>query len=152
MAEASYAPASVWRRFMSMVYEGLLLFGPLLLIAFIYSVSLDFNDTSSAGSLTAKRLGLQLVCAAALVAYFTWGWSNQRCTLPMQTLGLRVVNARDPSRKVSPRQALLRALIAVPSTLTGIGLLSALLNRDSQTLHDRFSRTRLVHIPINRRV
>ena len=131
MAEASYAPASVWRRFMSMVYEGLLLFGPLLLIAFIYSVSLDFNDTSSAGSLTAKRLGLQLVCAAALVAYF---------------------NARDPSRKVSPRQALLRALLAVPSTLTGIGLLSALLNRDSQTLHDRVSGTRLVHIPINRRV
>ena len=70
----------------------------------------------------------------------------------MQTLGLRVVNARDPSRKVSPRQALLRALIAVPSTLTGIGLLSALLNRDSQTLHDRVSGTRLVHIPINRRV
>jgi len=152
MALAPYAPASVWRRFMSMVYEGLLLFGPLLLIAFIYSVSLDFNDTSSAGSLTAKRLGLQLVCAAALVAYFTWGWSDQRCTLPMQTLGLRVVDARDPSRKVSPRQALLRALIAVPSTLTGIGLLSALLNRDSQTLHDRFSGTRLVHIPINRRV
>jgi uncharacterized RDD family membrane protein YckC len=152
MAKASYAPASVWRRFMSMVYEGLLLFGPLLLIAFIYSVSLDFNDTSSAGSLTAKRLGLQLVCAAALVAYFTWGWSNQRCTLPMQTLGLRVVDARDPSRKVKPRQALLRALIAVPSTLTGIGLLSALLNRDSQSLHDRFSNTRLVHIPINRRV
>ena len=152
MAEASYAPASVWRRFMSMVYEGLLLFGPLLLIAFIYSVSLDFNDTSSAGSLTAKRLGLQLVCAAALVAYFTWGWSNQRCTLPMQTLGLRVVDARDPSRKVKPRLARLRALIAVPSTLTGIGLLSALLNRDSQTLHDRFSGTRLVHIPINRRV
>ena len=152
MAEASYAPASVWRRFMSMVYEGLLLFGPLLLIAFIYSVSLDFNDTSSTGPLSAKRLGLQLVCAAALVAYFTWGWSNQRCTLPMQTLGLRVVDARDPSCKVSPRQALLRALIAVPSTLTGIGLLSALLNRDSQTLHDRFSGTRLVHIPINRRV
>ena len=152
MALAPYAPASVWRRFMSMVYEGLLLFGPLLLIAFIYSVSLDFNDTSSAGSLTAKRLGLQLVCAAALVAYFTWGWSNQRCTLPMQTLGLRVVDARDPSRKVKPRQALLRALIAVPSTLTGIGLLSALLNRDSQSLHDRFSNTRLVHIPINRRV
>ena len=152
MALAPYAPASVWRRFMSMVYEGLLLFGPLLLIAFIYSVSLDFNDTASAGALTAKRLGLQLVCAAALVAYFTWGWSNQRCTLPMQTLGLRVVNARDPSRNVSPRQALLRALIAVPSTLTGIGLLSALLNRDSQTLHDRFSGTRLVHIPINRRV
>jgi len=149
---AASAPASVWRRFMGMVYEGLLLFGPLLLIAFIYSVSLDFNHSSNGGSLTAKRLGLQLISAAALVAYFTWGWSNHRCTLPMQTLGLRVVNARDPSREVSPRQACLRALIALPSTITGIGLLSALLNRDSQSLHDRLSDTRLVYIPINRRI
>ena len=141
-------PASVWRRFMGMVYEALLLFGPLLLLGFLYSVVVDFSDRADPASLAIKRLGLQLLLGGALLAYFVWGWTKNRCTLPMQTLGLRVQTL--DGAPASTRQAVIRGLIAVPSVLTGLGILWAIIDRDSQTLHDRLSGTRLVYIPVKR--
>lgn len=141
-------PATVWRRFMGMVYEGLLLFGPLLILGFLYSVVVDFSDRADPATLPFKRLGLQLFLGGALLAYFVWGWTKNRCTLPMQTLGLRVESRE--GGPLSQGRALLRAFIAVPSVLSGLGILWAMIDRDSQTLHDRLSGSRLVHIPVKR--
>lgn len=131
---------------MGNVYEGLLLIGPLLVIAFLYSVITDFNDQSAPQYEAAKRLGLQAVITLSVIAYFAWGWSKGRCTLPMQTLGLRVQlrNGAD----LSVQQALIRALAAFPSTFLLVGFIWAMFDRDSQTLHDRLLGTRLVHIPV----
>ncbi len=140
--------ATVWRRFMGAVYESLLLFGPLLLISFLYSFVTDFSDRADPNGLEIKRLGLQITLLLAIVGYFVWGWSKDRCTLPMQTLGLRVhSNTGGP---VTPRQALVRALLAIPSTLTLVGFFWGLIDKDSQSLHDKLAGTRLVYIPVNR--
>ncbi|MEN9772024.1 MAG: hypothetical protein RJA58_667 [Pseudomonadota bacterium] len=140
--------ATIWRRFMGAVYESLLLFGPLLLISFLYSFITDFSDRADPSGLEIKRLGLQITLLLAIVGYFVWGWSKDRCTLPMQTLGLRV-HSKD-GEPVTPRQALIRALIAIPSTLGLIGFLWCLIDKDSQSLYDKLAGTRLVYIPVKR--
>jgi uncharacterized RDD family membrane protein YckC len=141
-------PASVWRRFMAVVYEGLLLFGPLIALGFVYSIVADFSDAAEAQHQAIKRLGLQALLAAALLGYFTWSWSGSRCTLPMQTLGLRLETRE--GQPLSVRRALARALLAAPSTLTGLGFIWALLDRDRQSLHDRLTGTRLLYMPVGR--
>lgn len=133
---------------MGAVYESLLLFGPLLLISFLYSFLTNFSDRADPGSLEIKRIGLQITLLLAIIGYFVWGWSKDRCTLPMQTLGLRV-RSRD-GQPITPRQALVRALVAVPSTLSLIGFFWGLFDKDSQSLHDKIAGTRLVYIPVNR--
>jgi uncharacterized RDD family membrane protein YckC len=133
---------------MGSVYEGFLLVGPLLVLSFIYSVLVDFRDQGAPDLQSVKRFGLQLLLLAIVAGYFTWGWSNGRCSLPMQTLGLQV-QMQDGSN-VPPLRAFFRALLALPSMGLGVGLLWALFDRDAQTLHDRMTSTRLVHIPVKR--
>ena len=144
------AHATVWRRFMGAVYESLLLFGPLLLISFLYSFLTDFSDRADPGLVALKRLGLQLTLGSAIVAYFVWGWSRDRCTLPMQTLGLRVRSKDD--QPITPRQALLRALVAIPSTLSLVGFFWGIFDKDAQSLHDKIAGTRLVYMPVKRMI
>jgi uncharacterized RDD family membrane protein YckC len=141
-------PASVWRRFMAVVYESLLLFGPLLALGFVYSVAVNFSDAAEAQHQTIKRLGMQFLLAAALLGYFTWSWSGSRCTLPMQTLGLRLETRE--GQPLSVWRSLARALLAAPSTLTGLGFLWAMLDPDRQSLHDRLAGTRLLYVPVGR--
>jgi len=66
----------------------------------------------------------------------------------MQTLGLKLITAT--GEDLSAATAATRALLAIPSVLFGVGFLWAIFNRDSQTLHDRLSGTRLVYVPIGR--
>ena len=143
-------PAGVWRRFMGMVYECLLLFGPMLVVGFLYSVVVDFSDRASPDLLGMKRLGLQIVVGLGLLTYFVWGWTAGRRTLPMQTLGLSLISV--DGKLVTRPQALLRAIVAVPSALTGLGLIWALFDRDKQTPHDRIAGTRLVYTPVGRAI
>ena len=134
---------------MGMIYEGLLLFGPLMVIVFFYSFLVDFSDRADPALASVKRLGLQLTIAAMLLAYFVWSWSNDRVTLPMQTLGLRLVSATN-GEPLSPKTALIRALIAGPASVTGVALLWALFDRDNQSVHDRIAGTRLIHVPVKK--
>jgi uncharacterized RDD family membrane protein YckC len=143
-------PAGVWRRFMGMVYESLLLLGPVLVTGFLYSVVVDFSDRAGTESLGLKRLGLQLIIGLGLLSYFIWGWTKGRRTLPMQTLGLSLESTS--GHAITRPQALLRALVAIPSALTGLGLIWALFDRDKQTPHDRVAGTRLVYRPVGRAI
>ena len=133
---------------MAMVYEALLLFGPLLVLVFLYSFIVDFSDRADPGLANIKRIGLQLTLTGALMLYFVWSWTNGRCTLPMQTLGLKLITAAGD--ELSIRTAALRAVLAVPSVLLGVGFLWAIFDRDSQTLHDRLAGTRLIYVPVNK--
>jgi len=133
---------------MAMVYEALLLFGPLLVLVFLYSFIVDFSDRADPGLANIKRIGLQLTLTGALLLYFVWSWTNGRCTLPMQTLGLKLITAAGD--ELSVRTAALRAVLAVPSVLFGVGFLWAIFDRDSQTLHDRLAGTRLIYVPVNK--
>ena len=135
---------------MGAIYESLLLFGPLLLISFLYSFLTDFSDRADPGAAGFKRLGLQFTLGGVIVAYFVWGWSRDRCTLPMQTLGLRVRSKDD--QPITPRQALLRALVAIPSTLSLVGFFWGIFDKDAQSLHDKIAGTRLVYMPVKRMI
>ena len=141
--------ASLWRRIMGSIYEAILLVGPLMLTVFFYSFLTGFGgaDDPQAGL---KRLGLQALMAGGLLAYFTWGWSRGRCTLPMQTLGLRLTLRN--GEPLSQSQAFIRALIAGPGLIFGLSWLWALFDRDRQALHDRLAGTRLVYVPVKRMI
>jgi uncharacterized RDD family membrane protein YckC len=135
---------------MAMVYEALLLVGPLLVLVFVYSFIVDFSDRADPGLTGIKRIGLQLIIAGALLLYLGWSWANGRCTLPMQTLGLKLITTA--GNNLSIRTATLRALLAIPSVLLGVGFLWAIFDHDSQTLHDRLAGTRLVYVPLDRMI
>jgi len=72
-----------------------------------------------------------------LGAYFIWCWLRGGQTLAMKAWRIRLEG-------VSPRNALLRFLLALLLVPTGISILWALFDRDRQFLHDRLAGTRLV--------
>ncbi|MEY2776433.1 MAG: hypothetical protein RLY30_531 [Pseudomonadota bacterium] len=141
--------ATLWRRFLGMGYEGFLLVGPVMVLAFLYGVLV--NQTDAAGDPGHwKAYGLQAVLFLALMAYFGWGWSRGRVTLPMQTLGLQLVDA-DTGGPISRSRAIARAAVSGLFVFTGLWLLGAWWMRSRQTPYDRLFRTRLVYRPLIRR-
>lgn len=75
------------RRLICLVYEGVVLFGIVMMAGFAY------------GTLTSQRhaligmTGLQLVLAGVLGLYFVWFWTHGGQTVAMKTWRLRVVSA-----------------------------------------------------------
>ena len=137
----NFKTASVWIRFMAMVYETILLVGPIFFSILVCSLFKAYvsNDNSEGALHPGFVQALVLFLTAG---YFTWGWSNNRVTLPMKTLNLRIVSKSGGS--VTVGSALVRFLIAVPSTLTGIWLISAFFRNDGLCPQDIMSKTILV--------
>jgi uncharacterized RDD family membrane protein YckC len=143
-----------------MGYEVFLLVGPVLVVAFLYTVltgsppsevpagsaaPADPVDPAAqtAGDLL-RRMGLQVCVYGVIAAYFVWGWSRGRVTLPMQTLRIQLVDTQSGG-PLSRSQALKRFVWATLSVLTGLWLLVPLFRRDRQTLHDLMAGTQLIH-------
>ena len=138
---ANFKPASTWLRFMVMVYETILLVGPIFFSILICSlVKANFFDNNSDGVL--HPLFVQSLVLILTAGYFVWGWSNNRVTLPMKTLNLRVVSTSGSSITVG--SALIRFSIALPATLTGVWLITAFFRKDSMCPQDLLSGTVLV--------
>ena len=137
----NFKTASVWVRFMAMVYETILLVGPIffsiLVCSLISAYVLNNNDEGALHPVFVQVLVLFLTAG-----YFTWSWSNNRVTLPMKTLNLRIVSRSGGSITVGT--ALIRFLIAVPSILTGIWLITAFFRADGLCPQDVISQTILV--------
>ena len=126
---------------MAMVYETILLVGPIFFSILVCSLFKAYisNDNSEG---TLHPVFVQLLVFFLTAGYFTWGWSNNRVTLPMKTLNLRIVSRSGGPITVS--KAFIRFLIAVPSILTGIWLISAFFRDDGLCPHDLISKTVLV--------
>ena len=126
---------------MAMVYETILLVGPIFFSILVCSLLNAYiaNDTSEG---TLDPVFVQLLVFFLTAGYFSWGWSNNRVTLPMKTLNLRIVSRSGGS--VTIGKALVRFLIAVPSILTGIWLISAIFRNDGLCPQDIISKTMLV--------
>ena len=126
---------------MVMVYETILLVGPIFFSILACSLfnAYIFDDNSEG---TLHPVFVQALVFFLTAAYFTWGWSNNRVTLPMKTLNLRIVSRSGGS--VTVGSALIRFLIAVPSTLTGVWLVSAFFRDDNLCPQDLISKTVLV--------
>ena len=84
----AFAPAGLWRRFMSATYETIVLFGVVVFFGYAYSALLGFR-----GAPGPLRWGFMAWLFVVVGAYFVWFWSEGRRTLPMKTVGLRLVDA-----------------------------------------------------------
>ena len=135
---------SIWNRFMAMVYESILLVGPVffsILVVSILSTFFSQNDTQGA----LHPAVVQFLVILIIGGYFTWGWSHNRVTLPMKTLNLKIVSESGGS--ISKKSAIIRFAIAIPSVLSGTWSLVALIRKDRLCPQDIFSKTRLVQLP-----
>ncbi|AIY42669.1 putative transmembrane protein [Collimonas arenae] len=149
------------RRFGSIMYESMLLFGILFISGWIFSTLLQ--QRSALYLRHAQQAWLFLV----LTAYFVWCWSHGGQTLAMKTWRIRLVN-RDGST-VKAGRAVLRFLLSWCWFLPGLALAWALgahawmlvwvpmanfilwsmtiyLDPQRQFLHDRIAGTKLVNM------
>lgn len=90
------------RRMAAFIYEGVLLFGVLMLAGFLYA-----SLTQQRHALQGKT-GLQAFLFVVLAIYFTWLWSHGGQTVAMKAWHLRLVRA--DGQPVGPWQALMRYL------------------------------------------
>lgn len=146
-----------------MVYEGLLLFGPVFGAGWLFSVLMQQRHALY------LREGMQAWIFFVIGMYFVWFWSRGRQTLPMKTWRIRLIDKR--GKPATPARALLRYVLCWLWFLPGLVLVAALdirtgpllllipaanavlwalmiyLDPQRQFLHDRLAGTRLVRVP-----
>lgn len=150
------------RRFASMIYEGILLFGVVFIVSTIFDI---LTESRSALMFRHSRQALIFI---AIGLYFILSWQSKSKTLPMKTWHMRLVSKT--GGKPSLWQLLWRYLLLWPLPLLGALAIKALvqktgytpadlfivitpftlfiptwLSRDGQFLHDRIAGTRLVN-------
>lgn len=91
------------RRMAAFVYEGVLLFGVLMIAGYLYS-SLTQMRHALKGT-----LGLQIFVFVILGIYFTWFWSRGGQTVAMKAWHIRLVDTQ--ARPVSQARAAVRYLL-----------------------------------------
>jgi uncharacterized RDD family membrane protein YckC len=112
-APAGTAPAStdtsatpgLWRRLACFTYEGVLLFGVVMIAGYLYSTL-----TQQRHALQGQH-GLQAFLFVVLGIYFVWFWSHGGQTVAMKAWHVRLVAAAD-GREVPQWRALLRYVLA----------------------------------------
>ena len=95
---------SLRRRLAAFVYEGVLLFGVLMISGYLFS-SLTQQRHALIG-----RHGLQAFLFVVLGVYFVWFWTHGGQTVAMKAWHVRLVDAE--GRAVSQRRALVRYLLS----------------------------------------
>lgn len=160
VAPAKAETPGVARRLACFVYEGVLLFGVVMIAGYLYS-SLTQQRHALEG-----RAGLQAFMLVVLAIYFVWFWSHGGQTVAMKAWHIRLVTA--DGRPVSQARALVRYLLSwvwfmpalaasyaaglrgaeVFAVLT-VGVLAyaalARLHPQRQFWHDAVCGTRLIH-------
>lgn len=155
-----HAPG-LWRRMACFLYEGVLLFGVVMIAGYLFS-----SLTQQRHALTGRH-GLQAFLFIVLGIYFVWFWSHGGQTVAMRAWHIRLVDRQ--GKPVTESRALLRFLLSwlwfVPALLalwlgdlkgggaitivllTGVVgyALLALLHPQRQFWHDAVCGTQLVH-------
>lgn len=158
----SNATPSLKRRLTSIVYEGMLLFGLVVVTGLIFGVLAEQRHALT------MRNGLQAVLFLAVSIYFIWFWTHGGQTLAMKTWRIRLV-ANDGA-PLDVKRAIGRYLLAWLWILPGLALawaigakdwmlvlvpaanillwaLTIYLDPQRQFLHDRIAGTRIVSVP-----
>ncbi|MEN9366495.1 MAG: hypothetical protein RL489_853 [Pseudomonadota bacterium] len=149
------------RRLAAMLYEGVLLFGVLMIGSLLFAIATDQRHALNG------RIGFQVFLFLLLGLYFCWCWTRGGQTLALKTWHVRLIrlDGRSPGWPQAIARYLLSWLWFVPALLAVqqlglqsnkslfgaallIGMLGyallALLLPDRQFLHDRLCRTRLI--------
>lgn len=132
------------RLFAACMYELLLLLALWMLCTWIF-LSL-FGDATQGY----KRYFLQFFLWLITGAYFVWCWVKTGQTLATKTWKIKLV-VRDLANQqystLTVNQALFRYVLASASMLAcGVGLIWALVDKDSLFLHDRLLKTRFIRL------
>ena len=90
---------------MAFTYEGVLLFGVVFFFGYAFSALTRHQNQSEV-----LRWAFQAWIFLVLGVYFVWSWSAGRRTLPMKTVGLRVLGPQ--AEALSPGRALARYVCA----------------------------------------
>lgn len=157
----------LWRRFASMMYEGILLFGVVFLAGYLFDTL-----TQSRSGLTLRH-ARQFILFVAIGIYFILCWRARGQTLPMKTWNIRLVDrdGRTPplSRLIVryiliwPLPLLYAQAISATSHATGHPAIDLLIvfaplslfiwpwfDTDGRFLHDRLLGTRLIDVGARR--
>lgn len=94
----------LWRRMACFVYEGVLLFGVVMIAGYLFSTL-----TQQRNAMTGRH-GLQAFLFVVLGIYFVWFWSHGGQTVAMRAWHIRLVDLA--GRPVSQARALLRYLLS----------------------------------------
>ncbi len=103
-ARSDLRAPGVARRLACFVYEGVLLFGVVMIAGWLYSTVTQQRHALHG------RAGLQAFLFVVLAIYFTWFWSRGGQTVAMKAWHIRLV--RPDGSAVSQRRALCRYLFA----------------------------------------
>lgn len=156
--------ASLMLRLAAMVYEAVLLFGVVFIVAYALLALLQWTHPLA----PLRRAVLQAVLFIAIGGYLAWCWTRSGQTLALKTWGLRVVG--DDGAPPGPVRAAARyvlawhlwlpgllwfALVDAPASADiaavglgfGIMVLPALRDPQRRLLHDRWTRTRVARAP-----
>jgi uncharacterized RDD family membrane protein YckC len=126
--------ATLWRRYICLVYDAFLL-AAILFLAGLLVVGLHPGE---AGGLPKPAYQVYLLVVVGF--YYVWFWRHGGQTLAMKTWHIRLVDAAGGT--VSSAQAWKRYVLLVLTF--GIGFIWAVFDRDRQFLHDRLAGTRLI--------
>ncbi|MDE1949553.1 MAG: RDD family protein [Burkholderiales bacterium] len=105
------------RRLACFVYEGLLLFGVVMVAGLIYGVAIGQRDSQ------VGQRGLQALLFAVIGVYFIWFWTRSGQTLAMKTWRIRLVTLQ--GAPVPPLRALARYLLCWIWFLPALGTVAA---------------------------
>ncbi len=135
----TYSFPGFWRRFISLLYEFIILLAIIFIASFIFH--LIFRDANTLYFIPLYQFYLLIVMGC----YFIWFWTHGGQTLAMQTWKIRVVTI--DGKKLDRNKAITRYLLAVAGILFfGIGVIWTIIDRDHQYLHDRLAGTRIIMV------
>ncbi|HEX2603069.1 MAG TPA: RDD family protein [Oxalicibacterium sp.] len=152
---------SIKRRLTVMLYEGVLLFGVLMIAGLLFGVLFQQRNALY------LRHALQISLFAVLGMYFVWFWIRSGQTLPMKTWRMRIVTlqGRPPGIKRAAMRYVLAWCWFLPGLLLAWALdthgwtavcivvanvlawaLTARVHPSRQFLHDRIAGTQIVNV------
>jgi uncharacterized RDD family membrane protein YckC len=140
----SGTPAGFGRRLAALLYDALLLAALLMIFtggALFFTHGAAVLPETAGAWVYLYRTGLVLLIAG----YYLLNWLRSGQTLGMRAWRLRVVT--DSGNTLTWRAAALRALFgALAWAPAALGVLWLYVDRDHLALHDRLSKTRVVHL------
>ena len=136
---ATSKPAGLLVRLLAMFYDSLLLLSALLIAT---ALALMVTKGMLSYHNPFFRTFLFLIC----FSFYAWFWLHGGQTLGMRAWRLRL--QRLDGGPITPWQALLRFMVAIPSlAAAGLGLWWMLIDKDRLALHDRISESTIVRLP-----
>lgn len=143
MSEQKVNPASLWRCFAAMLYDGFLLFA----LSFAYGAAATLVSTLLVGrpeddyQPMFSSLLFPLGWLLTLLLFYGWFWRRSGQTLGMKAWRIKLISA-ESGNSPSWAQCFLRLALAIPAFfLLGLGYWYRFFNRDNLCFHDRYSGT-----------